>query len=187
MIFTEDIHSFSFNTVPFESEAEFDTSLWLLLVGINEIPPHIALISDGKYYSLSTKKVDCGSSAEVFVNKLNRKKIPTLFVKIQSQTPKRDLQDIYKDLQPLTNSDKTCLSPIKDFFSEQISQKFKDLNYVFEMLALLENKGLLQKCISLNCDSSGSNRITLPKYNMAQIRNRINALSISITSTKHPI
>lgn len=181
MIFFEDENSFTLNSTPFKSETEFATGLWLTLVGTNEIPPHIALISDGKYYSLSAYKVDCGSPVERVINILERKQIPSLFIQFKTTVVGlqnfEPLQWIYKNLQPLESIDNTCLSPIKEFFTENISNDFADVNYVFELLALSENKGLIKECISLFCENTNSNRITLPKYTKVQIRNKIHELS----------
>jgi len=202
MSFYENDSSFSLDTTSLDSTEKLGSGLWLVLVGINEIPPHIALISEGKYYSLSARKVDCGTSLERLTNTLERKQIPTLFVNIEEKTtesanaiassdnyrgeaiPVKSLQKIYKDLQPLGNSENTCLSPIKDFFAECYSREFTRISYVFELLALCEKKGLLKECLSLYAENTNSNRITLPKYTMAQIRNKINTLSTPITVIK---
>ncbi len=201
MIFFEGDKTFSLKTDSFTS-GELDKGLWIVLAGVNETPPHIALISDGKYYSVSTKKVDNESPAEIFIQALNRKKIPALFIGIKTGSnviirnetrPNGSsgrailpnlLFEIYKDLQPLGVHNETCLSPIKEVFKQYFSPEFTEVNYVFELLALAEKKGLLENCISLNCVTPNSNVITLPKYSMAQIRNRINQLSTPITSIK---
>jgi len=204
MIFFEDKDSFSFYFTSFKSETELTKGLWLLLVGVHESPPHIALISGGKYYSLSNRKVDCGTPLERFMNVLERKQVPALFIRLeigeQPQIPKwglnsaiqspfrgldlniekkinSQLRNIYKNLQPLGNTKQTCLSPIKEFFSEHISTDFASVNYVFELLALAEKKGLIKESVPIFCESTNSNRVTLPKYTRIQIRNKINELS----------
>jgi len=207
MTFTEDEHSFTLKTTQLKSEDELSKGLWLLLVGIHETPPHIALISEGKYYSVSVKKVENGTPAKSFVSAVKRKQIPAVFIEITSpQTPKGALNSatqspfrglgrnesktinllssIYSDIQPLCITDETCLSPIKSFFTQYFSDEFNDVNYVFELLAIVEKRGMLGDCQSLNNEIPNSNSITLPKYSMAQIRKRINHFSTPITSTK---
>jgi hypothetical protein len=58
MIFSEDTASFSLVTVPLTSGEQIKSGLWLVLVGVNETPPHVALVSNNKYYSLSARKVE---------------------------------------------------------------------------------------------------------------------------------
>ena len=190
MTFFEDTTSFSFQAAPLSSDETLYSGLWLVLVGINEIPPHIALISTGKYYSLSTRKVDCGSSLERLINTLKRKHISSLFIKIEGQNteditskPNLILENIYKNLQPLKSTENTCLSPIKEFFANSYSDEFASIQYIFELLALAQKKGLIGEYISLFPIDNDAKSITLPKYTMEQIKNRIHEISLQITST----
>lgn len=181
MIFFEDDKSFSFHANPFNPQTDLSNGLWLTLVGITKTPPHVALISEGKYYSLSARKVDCGSPLERYINTIERKHIPTLFIRIEiKNNPPSTLEKFYKNLQPLCNAEDTCLSPIKDFFAEYYSNGFVAVNYVFELLALAQKQGLIQECVSLFCEETPSNIITLQKYTMAQIKNTIYTLTSQI-------
>jgi hypothetical protein len=185
MIFTEENTSYSLLASPINSEAILHTGLWLTLIGIDDIPPHIALINEEKYYSLSTRKVDCGSSSERFMNMLKRKHIPTLLIRIETRDNTAFyLEKIYKDLHLLGTNENTCLSPIKDFFARFYSTEFASVNYVFELLALAEKKNLLKESMSLFCESAGTNNVTLPKYTMVAIKNKIRMLSSQIPFIK---
>ena len=195
MIFSEDATGFSLDATPLKSEEQLKNGLWLTLVGINETPPHIAFISNGSYYSLSARKVDCGSSLSRFLNVLERRYIPILFVHIltdkviagnEAISVNLLVEKIYKDLYPLENTENTCLSPIKALFSEYYSDEFSNVNYVFELLALAEKKGLIKECASLFCGDANSNIVTLPKYTMAQIKNKIQEIS-SLNNPTHAV
>jgi len=177
MIFIEDDTSYVLHASPIDSGAILNEGLWLTLIGTNEIPPHIGLINERKYYSLSVHKVDCGSPSERLINMLNRKNIPTLFAHIESRNNTGFfLEKFYKDLHLLGNNGNTCLSPIKQFFTQCYSADFYQINYVFELLALAEKKNLLKECKSLFCESTGRNNVTLPKYTMLAINNKIRML-----------
>jgi hypothetical protein len=199
MIFSEDDSSYSLKITPFTPETKFDMGMWLVIAGTNEIPPHIALISDGKYYSVSTRKIDRGTSLERFMNTIERKQVPAIFLRILNEKPERTdiiarneaissntlLQSIYENLNPLGINEHTCLSPIKTFFAEYYSPDFATVNFVFELLALAKNKGLIKQCFSLFSEPSHPNNITLPKYSMADIQNKIKELSLQTASVKH--
>lgn len=185
MIFFEDDTSFSFNTSPPQYKEVLTSGLWLILAGIKDTPPHIALINEAKYYSLSTRKVDCGSPLEKFMNAIERKHIPSLFVRLETKKNLTfSLEKFYKDLPPLGSNENTCISPIKDLFAEYYSPEFASVDYVFELLALAEKKKILIECISPLCKYTCTNIVTLPKYNITQIRNKIEALSSQFTSFK---
>lgn len=191
MIFEQDEHSFSLKAISIQHIERVYSGLWLALIAVDETPPHIALISDGKYYSLSARKVDNGIPLERFINTIERKHIPTLFIHIENNnivasyeaiSINTQLQSIYKELQPLKNTETTCLSPIKQFFATYYSPRFSSINYVFELLAIAEQLELLKECSSIFCDDSNSKRITLPKYNIEQIRNKIHEIASPTSS-----
>jgi len=196
MIFEQDDHSFSLRATSLQNIEKLYSGLWLVLVAVHETPPHIALISDGNYYSLSARKVDNGTQGERFVHTIERKHVPTIFICIEnnniiaSPDSYRDeaiyisatLQNMYKVIEPLKNTETTCLSPIKEFFADCYSPQFLHVNYVFELLAIAEQQGLLKECVSIFCDDSNSNLITLPKYTMGQIRNKIHEITLQIPS-----
>jgi hypothetical protein len=200
MIFSEDDNSYTLAINPLNSLEQINSGLWLVLVGVNEIPPHIALISEGKYYSLSTHKVDCGTLFERFLGIIERKQMPALFIRImppiswsnnviarnEAISSNASLNLIYQNLQPLSNNQLTCFSPIKRFFTETFSHDFADVNYAFELLSLAEKKGMLKECVSLFCKETNSKSITLPKYTSTQIRNRIEELSSRQQPLIHP-
>ena len=190
MIFSEDKNSFALDATPLKSEEQLKNGLWLIIVGVNEIPPHIAIINGGKYYSQSARKVDSGTPLEKFLNVIQRKHVPTVFINVnviaRNETISINslLEKIYKNIQPLSNTEATCLSPIKAFFAEYHSVEFKNVNYVFELLALAESKALLKESASLFCEGANSNIVTLPKYTIVQIKNKIQEIS-SLNITTH--
>lgn len=182
-MFTENNTGFSLEVTPLKSIDILYSELWLVLTGIHEIPPHIALISDGKYYAVSVRKVDCGTPLSRFVNTLERKHIPTLFVKIDAGSTSIDeaqLQSIFSHLQPLKNTGDTCLAPIRNFFATYFSPGYAHIKYVFELLAIAQKQKLIKKCSAIFTNGNNLNRITLQKYTMEQIKDKIHSLSAQI-------
>jgi|GEM_PF-1270253 len=189
MIFEQDKNGFSLKTTSLQNIEKLYSGLWLALVATHETPPHIALISDGNYYSLSARKVDIGTPVERFIHTIERKHIPTIFIRIENNnvivknkaiSATQILQNTYGNLQPLKNIETTCLSPIKQTFAAFYSSQFLQVNYVFELLAIAEQHGLLKECVSLFNGDCNSNLITLPKYTMEQIRNKIHEIASQI-------
>lgn len=180
MTFFQDAKSFSLSGFSSGSKDFPHKGLWLALIGTNEIPPHAALINEGKYYSLSVNKVDTGSPAEKLLNVLTHKNIPALFIRIETKDTGANvtmqLHSIFKEFHPLANTENTCLSPITDFFTIFYSLEFSSIHFVFDLLALAYKKKLIKECVAFP-QYSNSNIITLPKYTMHQIRNKIHALS----------
>jgi len=181
VIFTENNRSYSLQVNSLSSTEELNKGLWLVIAGVNDIPPHIALIDDGKYYSVSARKVKVAEPVDKFLKAIGRNSLPTLFVGIKqgNQSPQmgglRGAEAAFQRYPVLGNGDHTCHWPIRDFFVETFSPEFASGDLVFELLAIAQKQGLLTECKSLYVKSNSS-VITLPKYTNEQIKERINSI-----------
>jgi hypothetical protein len=155
------------------STEELNSGLWLVLAGVNDIPPHIALINEGSYYSVSAKKVEVGVNASTFLKAISRRSLPTLFVGIRS-LHLEGLREAFEKYPTLGNGSHSCLWPVRDFFEEAFSPDYKKVNLVFELLALAQKQQIIKECKSMFVEEKGI--ITLPKYTGEQIREKINSL-----------
>ena len=156
-----------------------NTGLWMVLAGINEIPPHIALISEGKYYSISARKVEIGEPIEKFLKAISRRTLPTVFVQLRSPLQGRfsgvELRDAFSHYPTLGNGEHSCLWPVRDFFVKAFSPEYANCSLVFELLAIAQQQGLLMDCKALFVEGS-IQQLALPKYSVAQIREKINSI-----------
>ncbi|HXB12388.1 MAG TPA: hypothetical protein VNZ45_10405, partial [Bacteroidia bacterium] len=122
MIFEENKDSYSLHFKPLASHAELNNGLWLVLAGLKDVPPHIALISEAKYYSVSVRNVKAGEPIDKFLRAISRKSLPTLFVSIKAPLHTKfkggGLQEIFESYTTLGNGDHTCHWPIRDFFAK---------------------------------------------------------------------
>lgn len=194
-MFKEEHNSYSLVATPVTLTTQLYSGLHLVLAGIDGIPPHIALLYNGKYFSVSTRKVDVGIPAENFIKAIKRHNTPVAFVQI-----KFPFQDIFTGEQDpmflllsktfgkypvLGSGQHSCLWPICDFFANVFSPEFSKCSLVFEILALAQQQNLLAECkimFTNNTLLEGDGRvrsetaITLPKYTHDQIRQKIDSL-----------
>ena len=173
-IFSEDKETYSLKISDVSSE-DLNTGLWLVLAGVNDIPPHIALISEGKYFSVSARKVEVGVELSTFLKAIGRRSIPTLFVgiKIHPSGGIRGALNAFERYPTLGSGPHSCLWPVRDFFTKAFSSEYAKANLVFELLALAQKQQILMECRSMFVDGE---TITLLKYTSEQIRERINSL-----------
>ena len=150
--------------------------LFIAIVHATRIPPHIGIVADEKYHSLSIKGQNLNIPAEALLKNISLRKIPALFIKIK---PHSTFSDIYlsehfiTDVQKFNRVDAdvaTCLSPIKLFFEEVYNLSMKDVNYLYELLPVLEAEGLIEDAISMNIDE---NNYCLPVYTIKEINEGI--------------
>lgn len=153
-------------------EADLSKGLYIAVIHATRIPPHIGIIVDKTYHSLSIKGQDINTPIAALIKNSSVRKIPTLFIKIKSHPT---FSDIYLREHFITNVQQfervdvgvaTCLSPIKLFFEEVYGVSMKDINYLYELLPLLESKGLIESVSSLYVDE---NNYQLPIYTNKEI------------------
>jgi hypothetical protein len=170
------------------SPEELFSGLWLIMAGVDDIPPHIALLNEGKYYSVSARKVDIGSPLENLLKAISRKNVPTLFIKFpQPASQLIDLEGIFEQYPtlgtPIQNSafnieHFSCLWPVRDFFANAFGVKYSKATLVFELLKMAQDDNIILGCKSLFVDEPifANGLVTLPKYTQEQIRERINSI-----------
>ncbi len=132
--------------------------LYITMVYANRIPPHVGLIVDGMYNSLSVKGQDINVPVTALIKNSTLRKTPTIFIKIKSHPIFSDFylrEHFITNIQQFKRVDigvATCLSPIKIFFEEVYNISMKNVNYLYELLPLLESEGLIEYTSSLNLD-----------------------------------
>ncbi len=158
-------------------ETNLSKGLYIAVIHATRIPPHIGMIIDKSYHSLSIKGQDINTPIAALIKNSTIRKIPSLFIKIKSHPT---FSDIYLREHFITNVQQfervdigvaTCLSPIKLFFEEVYGISMKEVNYLYELLPLLEAKGLIESVSALNLDEKN---YQLPFYTNKEINAGIN-------------
>ena len=153
-------------------EQDLSYGLYIAVIHATRIPPHIGMISDKSYHSLSIKGQDINVPIAALIKNTNIRKIPTLFIKIKSHPT---FSAIYLREHFITNVQQfdrvdvgvaTCLSPIKLFFEEVYGIPMKNVNYLYELLPLLESEGLIEAISSIHIEEK---TYQLPVYTNKEI------------------
>src|SRR5581483_9907171 len=124
MIFEQSADNYTLKTSLLLSPEEVQSGLWLVMAGIGDIPPHIALINDGLYYSVSAKKVEAGVPTANFFKAISRKSVPTLFIQFKTErTPPSQVYagEAFEKYPVLGPGDHSCLWPVRDVFAKIFS------------------------------------------------------------------
>ena len=153
-------------------EKELLKGLYIAIIHATRIPPHIGIIVDKQYHSLSIKGQNINTSVSALLKNSTIRKIPTLFIKIK---PHATFSEMYLNEHFITNVQQfqrvdtdiaTCLSPIKLFFEEVYDVPMKQVNYLYELLPALQKEGLVEHTTSLFIDEE---KYTLPFYTSKEI------------------
>lgn len=157
-------------------EEDLDKGVYIAVIHATRIPPHIGLVVDKKYHSLSIKGQDINIPVSALVKNSMIRKIPSLFIKIKPHTT---FSAHYLSEHFITNVQQfprvdigvaTCLSPIKLFFEETYGLEMKEVNYLYELLPVLQSEGLIEEISALFVEKEN---YQLPFYTNQEINSGI--------------
>ena len=152
--------------------------LWLVLLHANRIPPHVGLIINGSYNSLTIKGHELDIDVDVLLKTISQKKIESTFIKlIHHPVFSYDYQlqifkEYIKKYKQVKAFDASCLSPIKLFFQEFYALQLNNDELLFEFLERLHKNNYLEFAQSLNFNLP-LNGIELPTYSIEQLNDKI--------------
>ncbi len=138
---------------------------YLLLFGVDKVPPHIGWVSDTKYYSKSSQGGKQNYEVEKILASVKRKRIPTVLLKLKVDqlTPNAFFDDI-----PLSAGE-SCLNPIKELLSS-LDAGIKHAPFVFDLIELLKAADRIEKVYHLNCEEMIQGKsLSLKKYGQVDI------------------
>lgn len=172
------------------NENELSNGIYIVAMHATRIPPHIGLIIDKQYHSLSIKGQDFNIPVKALIKNIEQRKISTLFIKIKSHTTFSIsyLKDHFiLNIQQFPRVDKdvaTCLNPIKLFFNEVYNIDMDQVDFLFHLLPHLQEAELIEHTTTLFIDEK---TYQLPVYTKEELDREIeNARNeiVSISSTE---
>ena len=158
-------------------QEELLNGVWIVLHKVKRIPPHLALLVNGKYFSLSVNGLEKNLDALNVFNISVQKKANDVFIKIKGENADVILADTcYSNDLHLNDGSLTCLVPLKLFLEKYTGISLVNANYIFEVI---KTNGIeIEKVMQLNADAlMEGNSLFLPAYTMEEIRNCIGKLN----------
>lgn len=157
------------NVVPFPGADKNKT--YLLLISPESIP-HLCIIHNGLYYSLTYKECENAKDFNQYLQFLLRAKRKMLFVEIDriAENP----WAIFKKYEKLAGSGLTCLQPVKETIFENSKAEF-----VFELIQELQNAERITQVYHMNMepDFKDQDSFNLREYSKESIFTYIQALN----------
>ena len=159
------------------SSDRISKGIWIALLHVNRIPPHVGLIINGSYFSLTIKGRENGINLTALEKMIAHKKIECAFVQVSSHPVFS--HDFLKDsfeLQ-LNKFDKveenkaTCLSPVKQFFNEFYFTKLKESDLLHDTMIELGAQDYIESfCTS---EYLKTDELSIPHYTLEELNERI--------------
>lgn len=167
-------------TKPF-SELHLHKGLFICLLHAKRVPPHIGLIIDGNYHSLTIKGSEPNVSLKALLKTVELKKIETIFLKIETQ-PVFSIDylnsvflELLKKYPKIISNEVTCLTPIKAFFNEFYAVESAESDIIYTFLKLLANNNFILEAYSLNLTLQ-NNEIEIPIYSQNELGEKIRTI-----------
>ncbi len=166
----QNIHPFENNT----NERSF-----ILIQNTDQIPPHISLVVDGNYFSVSVAGVKTAVDFQSVLKNSQVKKIPCLILEISKiKFSSEAIADIFNHYGRLDKPEKSCLFPIIDLLNRAYGL-IHESEFVYELIVELEKNRNLKGVFQLNLEPKLiDNSFLFPIYNRNDIRFCIDQLNI---------
>lgn len=148
-----------------------DQGTYLVLISPETIP-HLVVVRNGKYYSLTNKKSVIGEDFNPYLAFLKRSNRKVLFLELD--VINGDIKNSYESYQKVNSKDTTCLSPIKDWLSIEES-----IQFVYELIPMLYLKEMIKETYHINMGDiivEGGDFV-LSQYSKADIYSYIDKLN----------
>lgn len=152
---------------------------WLVVLHASRIPPHVGLMIDGNYNSLTIKEREMNVKAEVLLKTISSKKIEALFLKLvkhpvfSSDYQLSTFQEQLNQFTSVKQNEATCLSPLKLFFEEFYAIKNNKNQLFYDFVDVLYQNDYIAQAIGLNILNSDNGTFTLPHYTNIELQERI--------------
>lgn len=151
---------------------------WIVLLHANRVPPHVGLLMNGVYNSLTIKGHELNISYEALLKTIAKKEIEAVFIKVAqhpvfSVSYQTDIfMEIIKAESPVKQNGATCLSPIKLFFREFYALPLIKDELLFDFIDRLNANKFLNYFSACNF-SAVDGVLQLPFYNSDELNERI--------------
>ncbi len=158
--------------VPFRPSA---TGIFLGLLKVDRIPPHLVLCVGEKYFSLEKDRCIVNGDLPLFIAKLTRKGTACLFIRLPDIPKGMAIQLANGCYLRHTAADGTvtCLDPLKLFTSKAFSWDTEQVCVVFDVMDEVLKRGSSEAHAQLNIPLG---EVSLKRYTREEVAQHIAAL-----------
>jgi hypothetical protein len=151
--------------IPLPSLDALQVGFFLCVLHADKIPPHVACLVDGQFFSLKVNGKDESIDVSSLLKALSLKKVPTLFVRVNKIITCSEVVRCYENYSAIEVGKNTCLSPVIDLF--ECGDRVKKLS---DLLRILQQESLLKEVFKLHLKED---YVALPNYSNQDIDQRL--------------
>lgn len=159
------------------TEKELSKHTWLVILHASRIPPHVGILIDGNYNSLTIKGRELNVNLEVLLKMIHQKKIEALFIQLvkhpvfSSEYQKDVCQHYLNQFTQVKANQSSCLSPVKLFLQEFYALQLLDKELLYELAERLKQNQFIASVIGINIiDKLENQEFSLPIYTNEELQ-----------------
>ncbi|MDF2449522.1 MAG: hypothetical protein K0R26_2026 [Bacteroidota bacterium] len=160
-------------------DADLKKGSWLVILNATRTPPHVGLMFDGNYNSLTIKGHELNVDCAVLLKMIHQKKIPAVFCKLKphpvfSTDFQREICQHYIRLfKQVKANEASCLSPIKLYFQEFYALTEMKSELLYELIERLKFNNYIAETIAQHVTVSDNYEFSLPVYSNSELQDII--------------
>ncbi|MES2131280.1 MAG: hypothetical protein V4506_02965 [Bacteroidota bacterium] len=150
---------------------------WLIILHSSRIPPHVGIMINGSYSSLTIKGHELDIKAEVLLKTISQKKIEALAVQLVKQPvfsldyQKEVFEHYIQQFTKVQANEASCLSPVKLFLQEFYALSYSQHELLFEIIERLKQNSYIYNTVGFNvANKLTQNELSLPMYTNKQLQ-----------------
>jgi hypothetical protein len=157
---------------------EIKKGVYLLLLNANQMPPHIGLLIDNVYHSLTIKGQELNINGNVLLKNIALRKISTVFIKLKKHPVfsvnfmNETFIEQVKLFDKVNENTNTCMSPIRLFFEEFYAIPKENVKLIFDLLIALKENDFIDSISGTNIEMK-ENIFYLQTYNELDLKKQI--------------
>jgi hypothetical protein len=161
------------------TESTLSKGLFICLLHVKRVPPHIGLIIDGKYHSLSIKGIETHVSVAALIKTIQQQKIDSVFLKVETHPvfSADHMTNIFIETlnkyPRIISNEVTCLTPIRDFLNEFYALNSPSNDMIYDVLRRMSTNNFILRAYSLNL-SLKNGILEIPVYTQEELGKKIN-------------
>lgn len=174
------LNSYSITLSDNASVEELSNHTWIAVLHASRIPPHIGIITNGNYNSLTIKGHETNIDVRVLLKTIQQKKIETVFIKLKKHPvfsldyQKEIFQIQLKQFTQVKPNEASCLSPVKLFLTEFYAIQLIEKELLFELVERLKQNDYIDKVLGLNIENqNNSKEFYFPLYSYSELQDVI--------------
>ena len=157
---------------------EVKKGVYLVLLHVNQVPPHLGLLIDNMYHSLTIKGQEININGSVLVKNIALRKISTVFIKLKKHPVfstyfmNETFIEQVKLFDKVNEDTNTCMSPIRLFFEEFYAIPKEKVRLIFDLIHHLKENDFIDYNCGVNIETK-ENIFYLQTYNELDLKKQI--------------